>query len=368
MLDEATEDKAMREAVSAVLQNECTLADVRKYVTARTDLSAGLWRLAGEQGWLGIAAPEAYGGSALEFGSLAAIYQELGRHLAPIPFLQIQLCIDALIRAGTEQLRRKWLESLVTGSAHGAVSMVNGREGAVKLTRAGTSIQLSGKTLIADDGSADLIVVFAHNSSGELCALGVECAQAGIELATIAAYDGTRALATVDFAGCEVPAHSILAEGDGAVLLHDHLVDHAAVALACDSIGGASAIFDITVEYLKNRKQFGRPIGSFQALKHRCATLKVGLEASRAILAGALHEYGAASAQASAYASLTKFHACDTYLAVSADSVQLHGGIGFTWEGPCHLFLKRAKLNQALFGNCAWHQDRAMRLLLSQAV
>lgn len=366
MSEESPDDNALQEAVSAVLQSECALSDVRKYVNGDERLSQTLWKQAIELGWLGIAVPETFGGSGLDFGSLATMYEQLGRHLAPISFLQTQLCMDALIHVGTGRQKRGWLEPLVTGSIRGAVFL---RDGATELnlTRAGSLLRLDGTAVIADGHSVGLMVVFARDVSGTFSAVVVDRKQAAVELAPTPIHDGTRTLSLASFNACEIPAENVLAEGSDAIHLEDHLIDHAAIALACDSIGGAFAIFDLTVEYLKNRTQFGRLIGSFQALKHRCATLKVGLEASRAMLTAAREEREQHSGCASLYASLSKFHACDMYVTASAEAIQLHGGIGFTWESPCHLFLKRAKLNQALFGDSAWHQDRAARLLLSSA-
>jgi len=366
MSDENPDDSALLEAVSAVLQSECSLSDVRKYVSGDEGLSRTLWKQAIELGWLGIAAPEAYGGGGLDFRSLATIYEQLGRHLAPISFLQAQLCIDALIRVGTDMQKRNWLEPLIAGSIRGAVSLGDGAL-ALKLSRVGSLVRIDGTALIAHGHSVGLLVVFARDVSGTLSAVVVDRKQSTVEVAPTRIHDGTRMLSLASFDACEIPAENVLAEDGAAIQLEDHLTDHAAIALACDSIGGAFAIFALTVEYLKTRTQFGRLIGSFQALKHRCATLKVGLEASRAMLTAALEEREQHSGFSSAYASLTKFHACDMYVTASAEAIQLHGGIGFTWESPCHVFLKRAKLNQALFGDSAWHQDRAARLLLSSA-
>jgi alkylation response protein AidB-like acyl-CoA dehydrogenase len=366
MSKENADHQALQEAVGAVLQSECPLADVRKYVNGDEALSRALWTHAAGLGWLGIAAPEAFGGSGLDFGSLAVVYEQLGRHIAPISFLPAQLCIDVLTRAGTEQQKQEWLEPLASGSVRGVVAIGNSAM-ELKLEREKDRVRLDGAALIAGGGTPELMVVFARDLAGRRNALLVDRRHAPVEMTAAKVHDGTRALALANFNACEIPAEQVLAEGEAATVLEDHLIDHASIAMACDSVGGAFAIFDITVDYLKTRSQFGRTIGSFQALKHRCATLKVGLEAARAMLASALEERKQHSPSTSAYASLTKFHACDMYVAASAEAIQLHGGIGFTWESPCHLFLKRAKFNQALFGDSAWHQDRAARLLLSPA-
>ena len=137
------------------------------------------------------------------------------------------------------------------------------------------------------------------------------------------------------------------------------------MALACDSIGGAEIIFDATVAYLKTRKQFNRLIGSFQALKHRCADLKVLLEVSGTSVEQAVQAMREHS-ELAGLASMAKFYAGDAYAHIAGEAMQLHGGIGFTWEHDCHLYLKRAKLNQALYGGSRWHQDRAARALVAQ--
>jgi alkylation response protein AidB-like acyl-CoA dehydrogenase len=137
------------------------------------------------------------------------------------------------------------------------------------------------------------------------------------------------------------------------------------LAIACDSIGGAKAVLDPTVAYLKTREQFGKPIGSFQALKHRCAEHKVAIEAADALVRDAVERWSNDAADAALFAALAKALACDVYAGVATDAVQLHGGIGFTWEHVCHRYLKRAKLNQTLFGGSAAHRDRAAQLLLA---
>jgi alkylation response protein AidB-like acyl-CoA dehydrogenase len=147
--------------------------------------------------------------------------------------------------------------------------------------------------------------------------------------------------------------------------ISDALLGHAALALACDGLGLADAVLTLTVEYLKTRMQFGKVIGSFQALKHRCANHKVALEAARASTHDAVRHWVEGRSDARARSSLAKAHACEAATVIATDAVQLHGGIGFTWEHTCHLFLKRAKLNEALFGTRAAHEDRAANLLLN---
>jgi alkylation response protein AidB-like acyl-CoA dehydrogenase len=167
-------------------------------------------------------------------------------------------------------------------------------------------------------------------------------------------------LARLELDGVRVAADRVLGGGDE---LRDTLTAEAALLIACDAKGGANAVLERTLDYLKTRMQFGKPIGSFQALKHRCADHKVALEASGAVTTEAVRLWAAGDPSAVVMASSAKAYACGTYATVAEDAVQLHGGIGFTWEHDCHLFLKRAKLNQALYGSTSAHLDRAASLL-----
>ena len=182
---------------------------------------------------------------------------------------------------------------------------------------------------------------------------------AGISVTPRPLVDLTRSMADIRLDHARVDADAIIRlERDQWTALSDH----AAIALACDAIGGADSLFGRTVDYLNIREQFGRPIGSFQALKHRMADWKVKIEAVRMLVRHSAAMAVGNDARASEAASGAKAYACDTYAAFAADSVQLHGGIGFTWEHPCHLFLKRAKLSQQLFGNSKLHKERVAEL------
>jgi alkylation response protein AidB-like acyl-CoA dehydrogenase len=183
----------------------------------------------------------------------------------------------------------------------------------------------------------------------------------GLTTEALPVADRTRSVVRLRCEAVEVPEDHVLL-GAGAVELGKILADEARILIANDAIGGADAILEKTVEYLKTRIQFGKPIGSFQALKHRCADHKIRIEAARLLVGRAT---AARTEERGLWASLAKFAACDAYAALAADSVQLHGGIGFTWEHDAHLYLKRALLDQFLFGTSAEEQDRAAELLLA---
>ena len=362
---ESNEIDALRDAVRDVLNDRLALDSVRRFVNSGARNDDALLRTAAELGWFGMALPEAYGGSGLGFAALAALYEELGRFLAPLPFLPTALCAQALAEGGDEAQRSAWLPLIACGECAAAVASpgdaLRGNMPALKARGAGfvLSGQVSG---LLSPAGARLLLVFARDEAGATRAILLEPARDGIEIEIGDAADLTRHIGQVSFEGHEFSPARMLPK-DGAALA-ERLLAHASLALACDSVGGAARILDLTVDYLKTRQQFGRPVGSFQALKHRCADLKTVLEASSAFIGEAIGH--AEGHDAPRWASMAKFYGCDAYASIAADAIQLHGGIGFTWEHYCHLFLKRALLNQQMCGGSEWHRDRAARLLIAQ--
>ena len=227
------------------------------------------------------------------------------------------------------------------------------------------ALVLSGDACdLLDGAAASLLLVTAQGEDGALHLVLVRPREDGVSVQAEALVDRTRHLARVHLDELVLSADRRLGDAPLRAGLSDELLGHAALALACDGLGLADAVLTLTIEYLKTRVQFGKPIGSFQALKHRCANHKVALEATRAATYEAVRHWTEDRSDARVRSSLAKAHACDVATVIATDAVQLHGGIGFTWEHACHLFLKRAKLNEALFGTRAAHEDRAADLLL----
>jgi alkylation response protein AidB-like acyl-CoA dehydrogenase len=357
------ESAALRAGVRAVLEREAARDRVQGFVAGGLTLDQGLWAKASELGWLALTIPEAHGGLEQDFSALAILYEELGCFVAPLPLLGTMLVAEALTTAGSPAQQVEWLPCIAAGELPASLS-AGLLSDSVQLSASGDTLILSGR---ADDlfegAAAKLLLIGLRDADGALRYVLVDPAADGVTVIAEPTADQTRHLAHVRFENTAIPADRML-PGSGEAL-NDALLSHAALALACDAIGGAAAIFEQTLEYLKIREQFGKPIGSFQALKHRCADHKVALEASAAVVREAVAKRAAGAPDAALFAAMAKFYACDVYAAVATDAVQLHGGIGFTWEHPCHLFLKRAKLNQALFGTSAAHADRAATLLLA---
>ena len=317
-------------------------------------LDRALWDEMAALGWLGLAIPEHAGGIGQTAAHLGVLYEELGRELASVPIASTMLIAAAITAHGDAATQAKWLPAIAAGEVLGAIAL---REAGTADGPANDTQTLSGTfdhVLFAD--VATLLAVPAETGGLALIAADTP----GVSIAGRPVVDLTRSMARITLDHATPEAILPLTPADW-----DRLLDHAAIALACDAVGAAAALLDRTVEYLKVREQFGRPIGSFQALKHRAADWMVKIEATTVLARHAAALLGSQpdtpSAPLSIGASEAKFYACDVFAAFAGDAVQLHGGIGFTWEHPCHLFLKRAKLSQQLYGSASLHKDRAAR-------
>ncbi len=306
------------------------------------------WDQFAELGWLMLEIPEADGGLGLELPAACALYEELGRNLACAPFLAATLAIDAVCNASFAQ-REALLASLGSGERYAAVPLGDADLAPGAGTAAGPLTGTAQAVTSADRASHVLVWTTARD-----CLALVATDAAGVELAERQTWDKTRRLCDVHLAGVEPDPDLVLARGADAEGAVARLLLRRDFALAAESIGGANAILERTVAYLGDRQQFGRPLAMFQALKHRCADLKAQVEAASALLHDSLARCRDASgalavtADAAAAAQAAKLLAATAYTAVTEESLQLHGGIGMTAEHECHLFLKRAMLDEHL--------------------
>jgi alkylation response protein AidB-like acyl-CoA dehydrogenase len=345
---ELSEDqRALADAADELLTRQAPIGAVRTIVDAGGGLDHALWRAMGEQGWLGAALDEASGGLGLGWVEVAVLAEAIGRHAAPAPFVPQILAIHAL--AGTELV-----EPLVRAEQRACVAWSRA-PGAVRAERVPSGWVLHGR---ADPTSyapsADLALVTAATPDGP--ALFVVPVDAAGRPRAEPALDRTRELGWLHFDA--TPAD--LVGGADAV---DALVDQGATAAAAEMLGGAARVLDLAVEYAKDRVQFGHPIGSFQAVKHRCADMLVDVEGMRSATYWAAWCLTAADADVSIAASTAKVWGSDASRRVMASALQVHGGIGFTWEHDLHLFLKRAQLDQLSFGDAPYHRERLAALL-----
>lgn len=290
-----------------------------------------------ELGWLLVGAPEDLGGLGLGLECACAVYTELGRGLAGAPYVAAMIALDAIC-AGAAADQAGWVERVAAGE-HVAAPLA-----ASALSRSASGSRLNGVvSAVPSADRASHVLAF----SGDTVAL-VPLSLAGVTLSARQAWDRTRRLFDVRFEEVALDSQLVLATGADAAALSRRIVAHREFALACDAVGGATALLEVTVDYLQTRKQFGRPLAMFQALKHRCADLKVQTAAAEALLFDSLHRAAASAGDNVLLAKTAKFLACSTFAKVAEEAIQLHGGIAMTSEHVCHLFVKRALLNQHL--------------------
>jgi acyl-CoA dehydrogenase len=336
--------------------------------------SRPLWKEMAELGWVGIPFPEAYGGAGMGFSELAVVLEALGRVLAPEPFLSsVALGGQALLRAGSEAQKKEWLPRLVAGDA--LLALAHQEKGSrydlqhvdLRARREGDGYVLSGeKIAVLDGGAADAFVVAARTSGAVAEAAGISlflvpAKTPGVKVLRQWRVDSRNA-AIVRFENARVPQGALLGlEGEGLAVL-EPVVDLATAALCAEMLGSMSEAFARTIHYLKNRIQFGVPIGSFQGLKHRAAWMFTEIELCRSAVMGAVRALDDGSADASKLVSLAKAKCSETAILVGHESIQMHGGIGMTDEHEIGFFLKRARVAELTFGDAAWHRARWARL------
>ena len=351
----AFEPEELRAAVRRVAAEEI----VRRAPIENPGGASGkkLWGLMAELGWLGLYLPVLQGGLGQPFSLLATLYTELGRALSPAPLLGGMLAANALAEFGEEGADNALCTALTSGemivgiAADRSAKPLFGR-------RVGDVIAIDGRNSAVLD-AADATHLLLRGTLDDLPAWFLIAVSAdGIVISPRQTWDLTRRIAEVNIAAQGIAPAALLCSGARAIALDASLAAHFDLAIACDSLGGAGIILEETLAYLAIRQQFGRPIGSFQALKHRCADLKVSLEGARALVDDAALSFSSREEGWPCDAASAKVYACEAYRKIAVDAIQLHGGIGFTWQQDCHLFLKRALLNEQLGGSPEAYQDR----------
>jgi alkylation response protein AidB-like acyl-CoA dehydrogenase len=336
--------------------------------------SPALWKEMADLGWVGIPFPEAYGGAGMGLAELAVVLEALGRKLAPEPFLStVLLAGQALARGGSAAQQASWLPRLCAGEAFLALAHQERQARydphcvGTRAQRTGGGYRIAGEKLHVLDGcAAQAFVVVARTGGGErdrdgITLLLVPADAAGLEVERQRRVD-SRGAAIVRLRGVEVGRDAVVgSEGRGAPLLEE-VLDLATAGLCAELLGTAAEAFDRTLHYLKHRVQFGVPIGSFQALKHRAARMFIEVELCRSATLAAVRALDEGSPEAPRLVSLAKARASDAAVLVTNEAVQMHGGIGMTDEHDIGLYLKRARVADCTFGDAAYHRDRWARL------
>ncbi|GAA2589720.1 acyl-CoA dehydrogenase family protein [Actinomadura fulvescens] len=362
------EQEELRGALRRFFADKSPGTEVRRLMGTTTGYDPAVWaQMAGQLGLQGLTVPEEYDGSGFGVRELAIVLEEMGRALVCAPyFATVVLAATALQASGDEAARRDLLPGIAAGTTIATLAWTEDDRwdpGSIAMTarRSDDGWLLDGtKTYVLDGHVADLVLVAARTPGG-LSLFAVDgAAPAGLTRTPLPVLDQTRKLARLDFAA--VPARLIGAEGGAGPVLA-HTLDIAAVGLAAEQLGGARLCLDTTVEYAKVRHQFGRPIGGFQAIKHRCADLFVQVESARSAVLQAAATADDAPGELPVAAALAKAFCSDAYFHAAGESIQIHGGIGFTWEHDAHLYFKRAKSSQEFLGPPAHHRARLARLV-----
>ena len=350
----------LKDSARKFFAGECPSAEMRRLMETDTAYDAALWSKLTDQGYTGIIFPEAYGGVGLGKVELMLLMEEAGRALLPGPFFStVVLAGSVLDSVASPALKQKYLAPICRGEARSTVAILeanaswNPRD--IQLTAANG--KLTGeKYFVSDAAVADFILVVAGNG-----VFIVNSKAPGLKISPMTAMDLTRKLYVVEF-------HNTPAEEIGATANLERAFDVATAALAAEMVGGMQRTLDITVEYAKTRKQFGKPIGTFQAVQHQCADMYLETESSRSAVYYAGWALEENSPYASTAVSIAKMYASDAARTVGNRGIQIHGGMGFTWENDVHLYYRRAKGSETAFGDATFHRERIATKVIDSAV
>lgn len=373
------EQEMIRESAEGLLADVCDCAAVRAAMASQAGYDTNLWqRLCSEMYWPAIHIPEAYGGLGLGYVELAILLEQMGRRLLCSPFFATAcLATPALLLAGSDAQKRRWLPGIAEGRVRATLAWGSGggwsQDGiSVAAKPEGEGYVLDGEYAQVIDGhSADLLVVAAWTAQGVNLFL-VEAGQVGLARQWQPTLDQTRRLGRIRLDRVYVGPEAVL---DASWALLQQVLRLACIGLAAEQVGGAQQALDLSVAYLQERQQFGRPLASFQALKHRAADMMLQVECARSasyyaacVAQEALDPAGdpKVASELPLAASLAKAQCSQAYFHCAAESIQLHGGVGFTWEYDPHLYFKRARASESYLGAPAWHLQQIANLVIRE--
>jgi alkylation response protein AidB-like acyl-CoA dehydrogenase len=362
------EQQALRDQARKFLSDRAAPARVRRILESSEPYDRDLWRGMGELAWTGTAIPETHGGAGFGHLELCVLAEELGRSLAPTPFSSsVYLATEALLLAGSDAQKKRWLPKLALGEAIGCLALAEGSRPVHpgNLETTARSGRLTGaKMPVADGDVADFAVVVAKGEDGAPALFLAELGSPGVTRTPVETLDPTRSHARLTFA--DTPAEPLGAPSGGWALL-ERLLDRAAVLFAFEQVGGAQAALEMARDYALGRFAFGRPIGSFQAIKHKLADVYVAVELARS---NAYYGAWALSTDAPALpvaAAAARVAASEAFFHAAKENIQTHGGMGFTWEFDCHMYYRRAKLLALNLGSVARWKDKLITRLEARA-
>jgi alkylation response protein AidB-like acyl-CoA dehydrogenase len=361
------EQEELRRTVRQFLEAKSPETEVRRLMETTEGYDPAVWKQMGQElGLQGLAIPEAYGGQGFTFIELGIVLEEMGRVLLCAPyFSSAVLAANAIMHAGTEEQKAALLPGIATGDTIAALAFTepSGKWDAAGVTmeakESGGAFTLSGEKMFVIDGhTADVLVVVARTSGSSgtdgISFFTVRGDADGLTRTPLSTMDMTRKQARLEFNN--VAAEPLGSPGGGWPAFSKTL-DQAAVALANEMMGGAQKVLEMSVEYAKVRVQFGRPIGSFQAIKHKCADMLLEVESGKSAAYYASWAAAEDNDELPVVAALAKAYCSEAYFHATAENIQIHGGIGFTWEHPAHLYFKRAKSSEIYLGDPTYHRE-----------
>jgi len=356
------EQEELRTGVRRFLAEKSPETEVRRLMETTDGYDPAVWsQMADQLGLQSLTIPEEFGGSGFTYVELIVVLEEMGAALLCAPFFStVALAANALLTSGDDEAKKSYLPGIASGDtiATLAITEDNGKWDFTGIelaaSKSGDGWSLNGHKMFVIDGHvANLIVVAARTAAG-VSLFAVDGEAAGLVRTPLPTMDQTRKQARLEFTA--VPATLIGVDGAAEAGLSKTL-DLAAVALAAEQVGGAQRVLNASVEYAKTRIQFGRPIGSFQAIKHKCADMLLEVESAKSAAYYAAWAAAEDSDELPVVASLSKSYCSEAYFHSAAENIQIHGGIGFTWEHPAHLYFKRAKSSELLLGDPAYHRE-----------
>jgi len=370
------EQELLRDSAREFLSRECPMALVREQMDDEQGGAESLWRQMAELGWVGLIVPEAYGGSGLGAVDLALLMEEMGRALAPVPYLSTAVMgAHALLVGANETQKQALLPALARGELRIALAQLEQNGSwephgiSLRAEPAGEGFRLDGtKLFVADAQCADRLIVAARtgdsDAESEIALFLVDTHDPDVEIRPIAYNEQVRKVCEVRLNGVTLDADARLDAGASGWSVLQEVYDHARAALTAELAGAARKTLEMTVEYAKTREQFGQPIGRFQSIQHKCANMLVRTEGIRSAAYYASWALSAGEPDAHTSACLALSYANDAYTFVAAECIQIHGGLGFTWEQDPHLYFKHAKAAEFALGDPTYLRELAARELV----
>ena len=365
------EQEELRTMARAFLEENSGSESIRQAMESELGWKPELWtQMASELGWASVHIPEIYGGLGLGYVELVALMEIMGEHLLCAPFLSsVVLSTNLLLEAASEDQKKAILPDLAEGKSRAAVAFAHRRGGAgpedvmATVERKADAYELNGEYgFVVDGHSADQLIVAARRPDSEglegVSLFVVSADMPGLERRMLPTMDQTRKLAEVTLGGVTLPKEALLGEWEAGGEALERALQLSLVGLAAEQVGGAQACLDMSVAYAIEREQFGRPIGSFQAIKHKCADMMVLVESARSAVYYAACAARERDDELAACAALAKAYCSDAYFQCAAEAIQIHGGVGFTWEYDVHLHFKRARSSEHLLGAPPYHRER----------